>query len=291
MEEEIIQINLKHEVVDESFEHGMTERAAFVATLDEHQFCYFILDLARRKVVVMKDYHIIQGSGTSLGFFKSIIEQDEILGNLQAEKIIFGIHSNCSTFIPDPLFSKDHMEEALKLVCRPEASDNIYEDHIKIADTHLIYNVPESFLKETGDIFKEAILFNAKSNFIEMQLMMNKHRQLPFLAVNVRKHKMDILVCKGNELLFCNTFEQHTGEDFIYYLLYVMEQMQLSPDVNQVMVYGEIDRNSSAWLVAQKYIRYISLGEKPDNIEYSYGFSNISSSQYHLLFTQALCVL
>ena len=173
MEEEIIQINLKHQVVDESYEHGMTERAAFVATVDEHQFCYFILDLARRKVVVMKDYHIIQGSGTSTGLLKSIIEHDEILGNLQAEKVIFGLHSNCSTFIPDPLFSKEHMAEALNLICRPEATDNIYEDHIKIADSHLIYNVPQAFLKETREIFKEALLFNAKSNFIEMQLMMN----------------------------------------------------------------------------------------------------------------------
>jgi hypothetical protein len=285
-----IQVNLKRQIIDESFEHGMVENGVLFATIDDHQFCYFILDKARNKAVVIKDYHILMGSGKSAEFFQTVFASDDILRNYNPAKKVLAIQTNACALTPDPLFSRENMRDGLSLVSRLKHSDIVYSDFLPIANTHLTYSIPFEFNSAISTYFSGASLVNALSSFIEIHLMNNKHRQYPAVMVNVRKHTMDVVVCKGNELLFCNSFEHQTGEDFIYYLLYVMEQLQLNPDVHQVIVFGEIERNSSAWLIAQKYIRYLMLGDKPENFEYAYGFDQLLPSQYHFLFSQILCV-
>lgn len=285
-----VQVNLKRQIIDESFEHGMVDNGILFAFINDHQFTYFILDTARNKAVVLKDYHILMGSGKSTEFFQTVFASDDILRNYQPSKKVLAIHSNACALTPDPLFSKENMRDGLSLISRLNHSDIVYSDFLPIANTHLTYSVSHEFNNAISTYFSGASLVNSISSFIEINLMNNKHRQYPAVMVNVSKHAMDIVVCKGSELLFCNTFEHQTGEDFIYYLLYVMEQLQLNPDVHQVIVYGEIERNSAAWLIAQKYIRYLMLGDKPENLEYSYGFDQLLPSQYNLLFSQILCV-
>jgi hypothetical protein len=230
------------------------------------------------------------GFGKSTEFFQTVFASDDVLRNYNPSKKVLSIQTNACALTPDPLFSRENMRDGLSLVSRVKHSDIVYSDFLPIANTHLTYNIPFEFNSAISNYFSGASLVNSLSSFIEIHLMNNKHRQYPAVMVNVRKHTMDVVVCKGNELLFCNSFEHQTGEDFIYYLLYVMEQLELNPDVHQVIVFGEIERNSSAWLIAQKYIRYLMLGEKPENLEYAYGFDQLLPSQYHLLFSQILCV-
>ena len=57
-----IQVNLKRQIIDESFDHGMVQQGVLFATIDEQQFCYTIVDTDRNKVVVLKDYRLILDS-------------------------------------------------------------------------------------------------------------------------------------------------------------------------------------------------------------------------------------
>jgi hypothetical protein len=53
---------------------------------------------------------------------------------------------------------------------------------------------------------------------------------------------------------------------------------------------GEIDRQTSTWLIASKYIRYVVFGNRPDTFSYSYGFENIAGHHHYTLLNQFLCV-
>ena len=219
-----------------------------------------------------------------------VLEQDNLLAELIPSKIIFAVHTNCSTIVPSPLFSKDQSKDILSLTCQLQNDSRVYDDKLRLTDAHHIYAVPENLLKETGTHFKELSLFNANTAFIESQLMLNKHQEQAIVAVNVRTESFDIVVTKGSVLLFSNIFKYETSEDFIYYLLFTLEQLELNPDITEVKFYGEIDKMSSTWLVSKKYIRNISFGERPEGIEFSYGFERIAEHQYFVLFSQHLCV-
>jgi len=292
MEGIALQVTQKNQIIDESFSQGMVNRSILLAILDEERFSYCILDAERQKVVVLKEYRILPKSNNGLvnNFLDQLLEQDPILAELKPEQIIFSVHTNCSALVPTPLFSKEQSKEILALTCQLQNESRVYDDLIKLADAHYLYAVPEGLLKEIGTHFKELSLFNANTSFIESQLMLNKHQQQVIVAVNVRSGSYDVVITKGSELLFSNIFTYETSEDFIYYLLFTFEQLELNPDIIEVRFYGEIDKLSSTWMVSKKYIRNVNFGERPEGIEFSYGFERIAAHQYFVLFSQHLCV-
>ncbi|MFM9057470.1 MAG: DUF3822 family protein, partial [Bacteroidota bacterium] len=108
-------------------------------------------------------------------------------------------------------------------------------------------------------------------------------------SVNVRRRHIDVLLSAGHELVFFNSFRYRTPEDFIYYLLFSIEQLQLNPDTLPVVFYGELEKISAAWMLSRKYIRNVRFGEKPEGIATSYGFDQFPAHQYHALLSQVTC--
>ncbi|CAN5550956.1 hypothetical protein BH11BAC2_BH11BAC2_12410 [soil metagenome] len=292
METTSLQVTRKNQLVDESFSNGMVEHPVLLAMLDDDQFIYGIIDRERHKAVVLKEYRIVPSMGSKIpdNFFQQILDQDELLRDLKPAKTVFAVHPNCAVLVPSPLFSKEYAKDILALSCKLTDDARMYADQLKMAEAHLVYGVTESILKQTGSHFKEANLFHANTAYIESQLRLNKHEQETILSVHVRKSSIDLVATKGSELLFSNIFKYKDSEDFIYYLLYTLEQLQLNPDKTAVRFYGEIDKTSASWMVSKKYIRNISLGEQAEGIDFSYGFEQLSSHIHYLLFSQYLCV-
>jgi len=85
-------------------------------------------------------------------------------------------------------------------------------------------------------------------------------------------------------MLFYNSFNYHSAEDFIYYLLFVCEQLHLNPETIEVVLLGEIEKNSTVYSLTQKYIRTIIFGERTDGAQYSYQLQTIPSNYYFTLF-------
>lgn len=292
-----IQYSLKAQLVDESFSQGMVTEPVLLVLFDINRITYTIIDKQRQKAVVLKDYLLLtdssaeMASGYSSGFFTQLFENDQVLTHLKPHQVILSVSSSKFSLVPDPLFSKDQLKEILSLTCTLSDDHRIYADAIPSANAHLVFAVPEDLLTETGTIFKEASLYFAGSAFIENQLRLHKHESTPVVAVLVRSKSIDILITEGNALKFYNSFPYQSSEDILYYLLFTMEMLQLNPDQAAVEFFGEIEKTSSHWMLAGKYIRHIRLGSRSEVVQYSYGFDRISSHQYVSLFNQYLCVL
>ena len=56
-----------------------------------------------------------------------------------------------------------------------------------------------------------------------------------------------------------NSFDFSTKEDFIYYLLFTTEQLNLNPENFKVQLLGLISEDSEFFEIAYKYIRNVSL--------------------------------
>lgn len=290
-----LQFSTKNKITDESYTQGMVEDSILLLLAERQRIVYSVIDRQRQKAVVLRDFRLVNDSGATSayteGFFNRILEEDEILRDILPSQTIIGVHSSKHSLVPDPLFSKDHLEETLSLTCRLSTLDRFYADPIRSANAHMIYAVEEGFLSETGERFKEASLFHASSAFIESQLRINKHESEPVISVLLRQDDLDIVITQGGELRFFNIFPYQTSEDFIYYLLFAMEQHQLNPDVATVRCYGEMEKTGAHWMLARKYVRNIILGEAADHLHYSYGFDKLSAHAYFGLFSQYLCVL
>lgn len=290
-----IRYSTKFNITDESFSQGMVEDALLLLVAESQRISYAVIDRQRQKAVVLKDFRLLTeqepGEDICEGFFRCLTTEDNVLAELKPSQVIVGIHSKKHSLIPDPLFSREHVEETLQLTCETHPNDRYYADAIRAANAHMIYAAPEWFLTETGSRFSSATLFHASSPLIESQLRLNKHETESVVTVLIRRTSFDMLVTQGSELKFFNIFPYSTSEDMMYYLLFAMEQLQLNPDSATVRCYGDMEKTSAHWMLARKYIRNIVTGEAFEGFSYSYGFDKVSPHNYYGLFCQQLCAL
>ena len=70
-----------------------------------------------------------------------------------------------------------------------------------------------------------------------------------------------MVLLKNKELVFFNSFEYQTKEDFIYYVLFVFEQLQLDPQKQLVKLFGNISTNSELYQIAYQFILFVEVAD------------------------------
>lgn len=88
---------------------------------------------------------------------------------------------------------------------------------------------------------------------------------------------------KGNKLILFNSFEYSSPEDFIYYILFTFEQLQLNPDSVSVKLLGTISKDSAYFEIAYKYIRNCNLFN-PFILPTSFGRTDEELRNHFILF-------
>lgn len=176
------------------------------------------------------------------------------------------IHENdLSTLVPKPLFNEDCIADYLKFNSKILKSDFIAFDDILINDSVNVYVPYININNFIYDQFGAFTFKHASTVLIEEILHIEKNTSVPKVYINVSKTHFEIIVIKNTKLIFYNTFEYNTAEDFIYYLLFTLEQLNLNPEVCQLVFIGDIDKDDALHTIAYKYIRHISFGNRNEN--------------------------
>ena len=90
------------------------------------------------------------------------------------------------------------------------------------------------------------------------------------------------MIVQNQKLILYNSFEYKTPQDFIYYILFTAEQLQLNPENFVLKLIGKIDETDELFKICYKYIRNVSLL----NIEnQSNNFSEIENRLHFILLT------
>ena len=76
---------------------------------------------------------------------------------------------------------------------------------------------------------------------------------------NISFRNFEIIIVENNKLRFYNRFEYNTKEDFIYYLLFTAEQLQLNPEEFPAILMGTVDEKDDLFKIAYKYVRHVSV--------------------------------
>jgi hypothetical protein len=170
------------------------------------------------------------------------------------------IHENeLSTLVPKPLFDEDCLADYLKFNSKILSNDYITHDELNHGDIINVY-VPyiniNNFIYDTFGTFEynhySTLLLNAV-------FAIHKNKSDASMYINIAKQHFEIIVLKNNKLIIYNTFEYYTKEDFIYYILFTAEQLQLNPEEFPLVLIGNIVENDDLYNTAYAYIRNISI--------------------------------
>ncbi len=198
------------------------------------------------------------------------------------------IVNNLSTIIPNPLFENEKKEMYLKFNAILQGDEFVLVDDIKNLDAKNVFALPMALKNKLESLYKNTSYHHFSSVLIEGLLFQNKNQTAKKLFVHIQPSHFEAIVIEGKILLFYNTFNHHTAEDFIYYLLFVCEQLLLNPENIEVVLLGEVEKNSAIYLIAQKYIRNLKFAERTDDTDFSYQLQTLPKHFYFTLFNNYL---
>ena len=75
--------------------------------------------------------------------------------------------------------------------------------------------------------------------------------------INVENGFFQITVIQNNKLVLYNAFDFKTKEDFIYFILFTAEQLEMNPDVFKLYLSGQIDKESVLYKIVYTYVRNV----------------------------------
>ncbi|WP_303317536.1 DUF3822 family protein [Flavivirga abyssicola] len=180
------------------------------------------------------------------------------------------IHDNeLSTLVPKPLFEEDCLADYLKFNSKILKSDFITYDDIVLNDSVNVYVPYININNFIYDKFGAFTFKHVSTILIEEILQIEKNTNTPRAYLNICKNHFEIVIIEKGKLLLYNTFEYTTKEDFIYYVLFTAEQLNLNPETLNVAFIGDIKESDDVYQIAYKYIRNISFGDRNDNYTYN----------------------
>jgi len=163
--------------------------------------------------------------------------------------------NNLNTLVPNEYFKEDALKSYLKYSIKTIATDlitfdeldfmnskNVYIPYVNI-NNFLFQNFGEFEYKHYSSVLLEK-LFSIASNDV-------------CCYIHVSKSTFDIVIIKNSNLQFFNIFEYKTKEDFMYYVLFTLEQLELSTEETLVSVLGDIEEDSDLFRLMYTYIRNI----------------------------------
>ncbi|MBT8274494.1 MAG: DUF3822 family protein, partial [Bacteroidia bacterium] len=121
------------------------------------------------------------------------------------------------------------------------------------------------------------------SVLIESILLLEKNTASEKMYAHVGKHHFEILVIDTNGLKLFNIFEYQTKEDFIYYILFTAEQLQLNPEEFELILLGHIDEGDELYDIAYTYVRHIYVHKPSSNYELDAGIDTDIHNNFVLL--------
>lgn len=186
---------------------------------------------------------------------KELIRQNSVT-KYQFSEVVVIHRNNLFSLVPKALFAKEELANYLKFNAKILANDLIAYDEM---DSNEMVNVYVPFVNINNYIYDLFGSFEFKHNgTVLIEALLNSHTsgKEPVCYVHVSDHQMDIAILSQKLLIYYNSFHFLSKEDFIYYLLFTLEQLKFDPETVKLRLFGAIEEGDEIYAICYEYIRH-----------------------------------
>ena len=221
-------------------------------------FSFSIYNIISKKEVYFREYEFENSQVTPENLLlkiKDIFNTDTQLQNDFSSVIV--IHqNNLSVLVPSRYFNKKELASYLNFNIKKLTIDYIAFDSLEVLESKNIY-IP--YVNINNYLFQNFGEFEYKhhSTVLIEKLLNSTNNKEKTMFVNVSKTSLDIVVIENNQLILFNTFSYDTKEDFIYYILFVAEQLNLNVNEFSLHFTGKVNLEDAIYKITYKYIKNV----------------------------------
>ena len=255
------------------------KKLAIQVSLNGLSFCVFDTLSGKPIIVQHIPFDSFQRSAKIEDLFASVFRENPELKHRYDEIVV--IHSNSlSTFVPTALFDEEFLGSYLQYNTKVFETDFFTFDALDKYEMHNVYipyvNMNNFFIDQYGSFDYK----HATSILVEKLIDVSKNNEERKMFVHVSESHFEIVVLQNQKLHLFNSFEYKTPEDFIYYILFTAEQLQLNPEHFKVEFLGAIVSSDAFYQIAYQYIRNVSLF---DVSEFKNSFTEKENREHFIL--------
>ena len=227
-------------------------------------FSFCVLNKEDKKFTALYNYHFKEATYTPQRLIQNITEvfdTNELLKDKEYHSVSISHTNNLSSLVPKPLFKEERMSDYLSYNNKTLRHDFFAFDDIK---NHEMVNVYVPFVNANNFFIDQFGGFEYKhfsTVLVESLVDIYKFSLVPHMFVNVCKKHFEIVVIADKKLQLYNTFDYKTKEDFVYYILFVAEQLNLNPEELELQLLGNVKKDDDLYTMIYKYVRNVSLIE------------------------------
>ncbi|GIZ08300.1 DUF3822 family protein [Flavobacterium sp. UMI-01] len=192
-------------------------------------------------------------------------------------------NNNLSTFVPAALFDENYLGSYLQYNTKVFETDFFAFDEISNYQINLVYipyvNMNNYFIDKFGSFDYK----HANSILVTKLMDASKNNDTKTMWIHFAQGHFEIVIIQNQKLLLFNSFEYQTPEDFLYYLLFTAEQLQMNPENFPLELIGDITTDSPYYKIAYKFIRNVNLKDVED-LRWNNYFSEVENRKHFILF-------
>ena len=264
----------------------LTEKCHLSIEIGLNSIGYSIFDTLTLTYIVLKDFEFdSRNIEESITILERIITSEFLLKK-EFYSSCLSLNNLPSTLVPTPFFNDKKKENILNF--SQEIYDDILTDKLQHIDAVNIYSAPTILTELIQKYFPSTQIKSSSSIWIDQLLAQNKEDEKVYAVIS--DNLLELFVIKNGKLELHNNFVTGSKEDVLYYLLFVMEQLGLSTEKTELVLFGHILKSDELYQLLFNYVRYISFGKRPNNLQYANELESIQKHKYFCLFSQLLCV-
>ena len=242
--------------------------------LDGFSFC--ISNSITKKTLYFSEYEFSEPQKTPENLLLKVKEIFKNDANLQHDfSNVTVIHqNNLATLVPNQYFNENNLADYLNYNIKTLTTDFISFDEVENISAKNVY-IP--YVNINNYLFQNFGEFEYKhhSTILIKKLIETTNTDKKTMFVNVSKTTFDVVILQHKKVLFSNSFSFETKEDFIYYILFVAEQLELNTEKFPLYFMGAIETTSEIYKITFEYVRNIYFLESKNSI-----FNHLESAKH-----------
>lgn len=272
----------KIERVDESFYFDTKSVYDLVINYDGDIFQCVSFSAERNKFVLQAEFTV--PSELSL---RDVLVHTDIIKR-EFRKVHYICNSNLQSIIPDSFYEDDLAEEIVGFNNLLAPEHLLYKNQLELLQSQLVFGISPNEIADVRSRFPEVKFTHSGAALLNYLSALAFRGQL--LLLHFHKAKLELIIMHGKSCQLYNQFEFEKKEDVVAILLQIIEQFNLKAEELQVLLSGDILKNSDDELLLKKYFPKLFFAPRDRRFEYTYRIEDDAEAhKFIALYAASLC--
>ena len=279
-------------VKDDRFDEELLHQYDLLIQTGPKDFQIAVIDSAESRILILEDYAMgnVQSHAELLLALKDLFDAHALLKAGFWRSVKIGIKNSKFCQVPESLFVENKAIDYLKVnVTVDESKEKILFCKSAAGDAVTVFSIQDDLYSWLVSIYQNTSFhfFHHSTALIEGVLKQSHRAENP-LYIYVDRFKLHILSARNGKLIYYNQFPIKQFQDYVKYILLVLNGLAMDQQSSEIMLWGYIGKNSPHYQEFVKYIRNVTFGERPKHLKFSYLFDEVQEHHFFDLYALQL---